>query len=335
MTTKERPTTKDRPSTKQRPLRSIALNFDEGDDIESMRAAFGLGSDAVALDLEDQVPRSKLTEARANIRTVLDEHSGTVFVRVNKIDNPEILADLEAVVSEGLHAVFLPKVESPREIVALDRMLSLFERRAGLEEGSTLVTPLLETASGIRQAYEIATASPRIAYLGGCISKNGDPAISIGFHWTPEMTETLYIRQKVLLDARAAGIPYPVGGLWNPIDQPEALVAFAEQSRRIGYIGLITMPMAEHIKAVHEVFTPAQDEVDFWASLIPLVEEAETHVFVNGEMFPPNKIKWGRRQLALAEAFGVQPRPDRPTLQVESVGSMAKNMKAIHDRGRA
>ena len=56
-----------------------------------------------------------------------------------------------------------------------------------------------------RLAFEIATASPRVAYFGGGVSRSGDIARSIGYRWTPEGTETLFLRSKVLVDARAAG----------------------------------------------------------------------------------------------------------------------------------
>lgn len=321
----------------ERPLRSLALNFDEGDDIDRLRRGYTLGADAVAFDLEDQVPRSGLKLARGNVRAVVEEYGATTptFVRVNQIDRPEILDDLEAVVCQQLHAVLLPKVASPNDVIVLDRLLSLSERRAGLNVGSTLIVPLLETASGLRLAYEVGAASPRVAYAGGCVSKNGDPAISIGFRWTRSMAETSYIRQKGLLDMRAAGVRYPMSGIWNPLDDNAGLEQFAVESRNIGYLGMIVLPVVEHIEIVNRVFSPTQADVDFWSQIVPVVEKAETHVFVDGEMFPPNKVKWGRRELELAAFFGIDASPDAAPLVVDHVGAMSDSIRAVMDaRGR-
>lgn len=317
----------------ERPLRTVALCFDEGTDRARLRRALSLGADAVAFDLEDQVPRAQLARARENIKAVIDEFGDTtpIFVRVNKTDNCELLADLEAIVCPKLHAVLVPKVEDPNDIIVVDRLLELHERRAGMDVGSTLITPLLETAQGVRMAFDVASATPRTAYLGGLVSKNGDPALSIGFRWTPAMSETVFIRQKVLIDSRAAGVRYPLGGLWNPLHDIPGLRRFAEETRRIGYLGMLVLPIAEHIATVNEVFTPNQQEIDFWSGIVPLVEAAETHVFVDGEMYPPNKVKWGRRELDLAAAFGMHPSAERPPIQAQHVGAMADSMRAILD----
>jgi citrate lyase subunit beta / citryl-CoA lyase len=317
----------------ERPLRTVAICFDEGTDRSRLRRAFTLGADAVAFDLEDQVPRVHLNEARANIRALIEEFGDTtpIFVRVNKADNHELLADLEAVVCPRLHGILVPKVEHPNDVILVDRLLDLHERRVGMDVGTTLVTPLLESAQGVRMAFEVASSTRRTAYLGGLVSKNGDPALSIGFRWTPGMIETLFIRQKVLIDARAAGVRYPVGGLWNPLDDVAGLRRFAEETRDIGYMGMLVLPIAEHISVVNEVFTPTQKEVDFWSGIVPLVEAAQTHVFVDGEMYPPNKVKWGRRELDLAAAFGIAPSEGRGPLEAQHVGAMADSMRAILD----
>lgn len=318
-----------------RPLRTISYNFDEHDDIDVMRSAYELGSDAVTFELEDHVPSSSKATARANIREVLEELGPTkpTFVRVNRVESPQLLDDLESIVCPQLHAVFLPKVESPREIVVLDQLLTSFERRAGLDTGEILITPLLESAQGNRLAYEIASASTRIAHMGGMSSRNGDPALSIGFEWTPEMQETLYIRQKVLLDVRSAGVRWPVSGNWNPVDDLAGLENFAIQSRRIGYVGLTCIPVREHVEVIHRIFTPTQEEVDYWAEIVPIVDAAETDVVVAGEVLPPNKAKWGRWRLELASYFGVVPRAGRQSLAAEHVGAASTQVQRLVHRG--
>ena len=58
-------------------------------------------------------------------------------------------------------------------------------------------------------------ASPRVAYMGGAVSRFGDIHQAVGYRWTAEGRETLFLRSKVLIDAKAAGIRYPISGMWG------------------------------------------------------------------------------------------------------------------------
>ncbi len=324
----------------QKPLRSISISINEGDDLGRLRSAFDLGADAVFFDLEDHVPRPKLPLARQNIRTIVEERGSDmpIFVRVNRASRAELLDDLEAVVCPELYAVILPKIEHPEEVRVLDHLLGLFENRAGTEVGSTLILPLLESAQGIRQAYEVAEASSRIAYMGGMVNEHGDPARSIGYQWTREVTETLYIRQKVLLDARSAGVPYPVCGTWNPAADLNGLEDFAVTCKNIGYFGLMTMPIPEHIEIANRVFTPTQDEIDYWAEIIELMDavsqdEIMPDLVVNGQIIPANRGEWGRIRLALGAAYGVLPSADRTKLVADHVGRASDSWRDLASKG--
>jgi citrate lyase subunit beta/citryl-CoA lyase len=325
---------------RQVPLRTIAMHVNEGDDPDQLRSAFELGADAVFFDLEDHVPRPKLAVARRNIRTVLDESGGCekILVRVNRTGRPETLDDLDAIVCPGLYGVVIPKVQHPEEIRFVDRLLSIYEERNGVEIGSTLILPLLETAQGVRLAYEIAAVSPRVGYLGGCLNQHGDPARSIRYQWTRDMDESIYIRQKVLLDARAAGVLYPMSGVWNPAQDLEGLEKFAVNSRNIGYSGLLVLPLPEHIALVNRVFTPSQDEIDYWAEIVGLMEAVNTDdvmpdLVVGGQVVPENRLLWGRLRLELAGHYGVTPSPDRPKLVADSIGSASAHWRDLASMG--
>jgi citrate lyase subunit beta/citryl-CoA lyase len=272
---------------------------------------------------------------------VLDE-SGCdekLLVRVNRTGRPEMLEDLAAVICPGLYAVVVPKVQHPDEIRFVDRLMSVYEARNGVEVGSTLILPLLETAQGIRLAYEIAMASSRVGYMGGCLNQHGDPARSIKYQWTRDMDESLYIRQKVLLDARAAGVPYPMSGVWNPPGDLEGLHNFAVRSRNIGYNGLLVLPLPEHVALVNSLFTPTQDEIDYWAEIIELMEAVDTDdlmpdLVVDGQVIPENRLLWGRLRLDLASEFGVHPRPDRKKLIADHIGSASAHWRDLAATGR-
>ena len=111
--------------------------------------------------------------------------------------------------------------------------------------------------------------------MGGAVSRFGDICADVGFRWTPTGTETLYIREKVLIDARAAGIRYPISGMWGGAnDDLDGLRAWLKELRDIGYFGMM-MGNAEHVPIVNEAFTPTADDVAYWAEIDRLTTEAE------------------------------------------------------------
>ncbi len=79
----------------------------------------------------------------------------------------------------------------------------------------------------------------------------------------------------MLLDARAAGIRYPISGMWGgDVDDIDGLRAWATQLRELGYYGMM-ISRPEHVPHVHEVFTPSREEIEYWKALVDLAEQTE------------------------------------------------------------
>jgi citrate lyase subunit beta/citryl-CoA lyase len=264
-----------------RPLRTVL--FAAGSDDREIKEAFASGADAIVIDLEEPrtpFPEAERDKARVLVRAFLDsvqrdEHSPLIFTRVQPPSSGQTLKDLRAVMSDKLAGILLPKVYGPQEIYAADALLACMEVERGLPMGSKIVYPILETAQSLRLAYEIATASPRVAYMGGAVSRFGDIHQAVGFRWTAEGSETLYLRSKVLVDARAAGIRFPISGMWGGArDDLDGLRAWATQLRDLGYYGMM-LGDAAHVPVVHEIFTPTDDELRYWQDLDRLATDAE------------------------------------------------------------
>ena len=293
---------------KAKPIRSEL--FVPGNKEDWMRKAPKYGADALILDLEDSVPPENKSEARTLVRKMVEElgEAGqTLVVRVNRLETGLTGEDLEAVAGPYLYCVMLPKVQGPADVVEVDNLLTHFERSQGMEIGQILIDPSLETAQGIRQAYEIATASPRVAHMGAGGGKGGDTARSIGYQWTPEGLETLFLRSKVLVDVRAAGIPYPMSGGWMDIHDLDGLRASAQQAKRLGFTGMVLIHPA-HIPLVNEVFTPTAEEVKQWQGLIHAMEERRAQggaaVSYDGDMVDIAHEETARIMLAMAREMG-------------------------------
>ena len=293
-----------------RPLRTSM--YVPGNKEDWMRKAPKYGSDALILDLEDSVPVPNKAEARGLVRKMLEELGGekpTLTVRVNRLETGLTSGDLEAVTCPQLYCVLLPKVESPADVVEVDNLLSHFERKVGMEVGSIYIDPGMETATSIRLSFEIASASPRVAHMGGSGGKGGDTARSIGFEWTPEGLETLYLKSKVLIDVRSAGVPYPMSGGWMDIHNLDGLRNLAIQLKQLGYTGMHLIHPS-HVPVVNEVFSPSPEEVKHYKGLIAAMEDMRATgaaaVTFDGDMVDIAHEETARKMLAIAKEMGVE-----------------------------
>lgn len=294
-----------------KPLRSML--FVPGHKPVWMEKALDYGADALIFDLEDAVPPSEKPAARPMVAHALEtfHHRGPVLtVRINALDTGMAADDMDAVVRTGLSAIVAPKIETPQDVAALDALLSQSEQRAGLPPGQIEIYPVLETALGIYHAYQIASRSPRVQTLGATAGPGGDTARSLGYTWTKEGTETLYIRSKVLLEARAAGVAYPLIASWFDIADLGGLRADAHLNRQLGYSGQIVIHPS-HVPIINETFTPTADELAYHQGLLDAMAEGERQgvaaVSYAGAMVDIAMAKTSRQILEFARAIGAMP----------------------------
>jgi citrate lyase subunit beta/citryl-CoA lyase len=295
---------------KAKPLRSVM--YVPGNKADWMRKAPRFGADALILDLEDSVPDANKVETRGLVREMLAELGAagqTLFVRVNRLETGLTGEDLEAITCPHLYGVILPKVQAPEDVVEVDILLKFFERKAGMEVGSVCIDPSLETAEGIRHAYDIAMASERVAHMGGSGGKGGDTARSIGFQWTPEGLETLFLKSKVLVDARAVGVQYPLSGGWMDIHNLDGLRALATQLKQLGYTGMHLIHPS-HVPVINQVFTPSKEEIAHWQGLLKAMEarrrEGSAAVTYAGDMVDVAHEETARAMLQMVDAWGLR-----------------------------
>jgi citrate lyase subunit beta/citryl-CoA lyase len=263
-----------------RPLRTVV--FAPGNNAAVLAETAASGADSMVVDLEEPstpYPESAREAGRAVAREFFDARRPgdlpLLFARVQPPSTGQTLKDLRAVAGPSLAGILLPKIQSPADVHAADALLACTEVDFGLEPGSLVIYPILETAQAIRLAYDLAMASPRVTYMGGALSRFGDIHQALGYRWTAEGDETLFLRAKVLVDARAAGIRYPISGMWGGrLDDLDGLREFATKLRNLGYYGMM-LGSPLHVPLVHEVFTPTTDEIAYWTELDRLAADAE------------------------------------------------------------
>jgi len=237
--------------------------------------AIASGADAIVLDLEDSVPDELKTQTRRTVaetvRRLRDEGAAVgVFVRPNALDTGLAGADLEEVVAPGLSGLFVPKVRDRDDVLRWDTLVDWFERRNGAR-GLELIVPV-ETVEAIQNCREIAAGSPRVGAMVGPTAVHADIARAVGFRWSAEGIETLYLRSRVLLACRERGL-HPLTGLWEDIGDLAGLRAFADQGLQLGFRGQIAIHPS-HVPVINDVFSPSEEEIEFREGLVAAYEEA-------------------------------------------------------------
>jgi len=236
-----------------------SLLFAPGNDERKLRKALQSGADAVVADLEDAVVPAEKEAARRVVQTVFGSITGegpARLVRVNGAGSPYFAGDVETVAALPLSGLVLPK--------------AMPEAVAELGADGPPVIAIVETAAGIRYAYDVA-AAPRIAALQlGAV----DLAAEVGLESRPDGLELLYARSKLVFDSAAAGIRPPFDVVHLDIHDDAGLEDECRLARSIGLVGKACIHPAQ-VPVVARVFGASEAEVDWARSVVAAYEAAE------------------------------------------------------------
>ena len=165
-------------------------------------------SDSLDYDLEDSVPQSQKEYARSLVRECLAigrQGGAQVSVRINTA-TPE--ADIGASIWPGLAFISHPKTESAGQVQHIDALISRFERERAVRPGTVDINAMIETAKGVANCYEIASASPRIkAFAGG---GGYDMSLDLGVEMFVGFDQFPYGRSECEFAARTLGLEFTV-----------------------------------------------------------------------------------------------------------------------------
>ena len=296
-----------------RPLRSHL--YAPGNNERLLGRVMGAGADAVVLDLEDAVPLPEKARARGLVAEAVGARAGEegplVFVRINHLSTGLARGEVAAVVGPGLAGIRLPKTESSGEVRQVAAWVAAAERERGLPPGSVALIPIIESARGAWHAEEIAGADPRVLALAyGAADFVRDLDLRPG----ASGTESLYARSRLVLASRVAGVRPPIDSVHTRLDDEEALRREAEQARALGYFGKSAIHPRQ-LPAIHEAFTPTEEEVAHARAVVSAQEEAEragsgatTTGAVEGggrEFVDVAVVRRAEQTLALAARLGV------------------------------
>jgi len=251
--------------------------FVPGSSPRMIAKAAALPADAIVFDLEDAVAYPEKAAARQLVREALAPTragGSSMLVRINALPTGLTEADLDAIVCADLDGVLMPKAESRQEIFQLDEMLSRVEKERGLKPGSIVVIPLLETAKGVVNAYEIAGASKRNVAVGfGAGDFMRDLGLDASF-MTPDQTELLYTRSRIVVCARAAGIQAIDTVFFGLLADLAGLERETKMALRLGFKGKALIHPSQ-IEIANRVFSPSEEDVRNATACVAAFEEAQ------------------------------------------------------------
>jgi citrate lyase subunit beta/citryl-CoA lyase len=178
------------------------------------------------------------------------------LVRVNAADTPYFADDLALLQAARPDAAVLPKasVASAAELVA-----------TGLP-----ILAIVETAAGVREAFEIARAENVFALMLGGL----DLAVELGLDSRPDGLELHYARSKLVVDSVAAGLRPPFDSVHVRVRDADGLRAQAELARSLGMAGKGCIHPAQ-VEIVNQVFSPDAEQVEWARRVIAAAESAE------------------------------------------------------------
>src|SRR3954464_10469503 len=278
-------------------------------------------------NLEDAVPVDRKEAAREGlVRVGKDMALGEtqLWTRVNSLESPWVLDDIEQVVGEighKLDVIMVPKVEGPWDIHYVDRLLAQLEAKAKLDK-PILVHAILETAQGVTNLEEIAAASPRMqgmsfgpadlaasrrmkttrvggGHPGYRVIEDPDPNDPEAPRATAQQDPWHYSIARMVDACTSAGI-LPFYGPYGDIRDTAGCEAQFRAAFLLGCVGAWSLHPAQ-IEIAKKVFSPDPEEVAFARKVIEAIPDGRGVHMIDGKMQDDATWKQCKVMVELAE----------------------------------
>jgi len=280
-----------------------------GDDRRKIEKATTLGVDCICMDLEDGTAVNKKVEAREVIAQAMRElnfGNSERCIRINSVGSGFEKDDLPAALAAHPDTIVLPKVESAEQAKWVSGEIESYELSNSLPLGGIRLLAGLETAKGVLNLKEIASADQRLEAL---IFGGEDFAASIGATRSSAGTELLYARQAVVTTCAAHEIQ-AIDIVYIDFRDTEGLRREAQQGADWGFVGKqIIHP--NQVAPVQEAFTPSDDAIVYAQRVVETFEasqqEGKGAYALDGKMIDMPLLKSAQNVLERAKAAGKLP----------------------------
>ncbi|MYU08750.1 HpcH/HpaI aldolase/citrate lyase family protein [Streptomyces sp. SID8366] len=255
-----------------------------GDRPAVVTNALAAGADVVVIDLEDAVAPERKEYARAATAERLTAAQPVpVHVRVNAQDTPWAAADLAALRGlRGLSGLRLPKVTGPAEV-----------RRVAAAVPFPLYA-LLESAPAVEHAYAIAGAHPS---LRGISLGEADLRADLGVRADSGLD---WPRSRVIVAARAAGLPPPAQTVHPDIRDLDGLAASCAHGRALGFLGRAAIHPRQ-LPVIERAYLPTPAELEHAETILKAATaEPGAQALPDGRFIDAAVVAMAHRTLSLA-----------------------------------
>src|SRR4051794_1100382 len=278
-------------------------------------------------NLEDAIPVDKKEAARDGLVRVgkeMELGETQLWTRVNALESPWVLDDITTVVTEigdRLDVLMVPKVEGAEDIHYVDRLLAQLEARAKLQK-PILVHAILETALGVVNLEEIATASPRMqgmsfgpadlaanrrmktTRVGGGhpayrVIEDPDPDNPDAPRATAQQDPWHYSIARMVDACASAGI-LPFYGPYGDIRDTLGCETQFRAAFLLGCVGAWSLHPVQ-IEIAKKVFSPPPEEVKFARKVLEAIPDGRGVHMIDGKMQDDATWKQCKVMVTLAE----------------------------------
>lgn len=264
------------------------------------------GPDSIMLDLEDSVSMAEKDTARLLVYNALksvDYGDTEMVVRINPLNTPYGKKDIEAMVKAGVHVIRMPKTETAEEVREVEREIEKVEKEIGCL-GRTKIMAAIESALGVVNAYDIATASPRM--MGIALGAE-DYCANLKTQRSKGGDELRLARETIVVAARAAGID-ALDTVYSNLNDMETFRNEVEFIKTLGFDGK-SIINPRQIEVVNEVFAPTEKDIEKARAIVAAIKEAEKKgsgvIALNGKMIDRPVVIRAQRTIDLAIASGI------------------------------
>ncbi len=290
-----------------------AVHFVPGANEKMLTKSLGIEADTLVLDLEDAVTPERKEEARGVVAGWLrdvDFGGKERMVRMNPLDTPWGLDDLQACMETPPDTFMVPKPRSLAGIQAIDAELKRLEAEYGHPPGGVgLLLVSTETAEGTLNLPTFTQCKRVVALSWGAEDLSADLGARRNRDENGDYLDVFrYCRVQTLLCA-AAGDVQPIDTVFVDIKDMDGLRRECRDAAWMGYTGKITIH-PDQVPVVNEAFTPSADELAEAEELLAAFEEAQAEgrmaFSFRGQMVDVPHLTRARKIVDRAKAAGLR-----------------------------
>ncbi len=263
-------------------------------------------ADGIILDLEDSVAPDRKDEARLLVRNALrqiDFHGAERMVRINQGERG--LKDLSFVIPHNVNLILIPKCDRADNIKKIEIEISAIQKKFNLKNRVFLM-PVIETALGIENSFEIARSSENIVAMAIGLE---DYTADLGVQRTLQGKESFYARTRLIVAAKAAGIQ-PIDSVFSDVGDLDALKENVLESKALGFEGMGCIHPRQ-IPVIRQGFFPDESEIEKSKMIVRAFETARSEglgvVTLGSKMIDQPVVARAQKTVDLAVQLGLIP----------------------------